>query len=438
MRVLTTTPETTAADNARHAISTEDLHRFGPRTGSAAEQDRSANPTADDTWAEFRRHMPICDRFHYLDHAAVGPLFGPAALAMQQFTLEASQSGDTVWPEWNQTLGRVRRCTAELIDADPSTIATIPNTTSGINLVAEGFPWKEGDNVVLPDGEFPSNLFPWLNQRSRGVEVRQVARRSGVVNVDDLMGQCDERTRIISVSWVGYATGFRVDIDQLVDRAHRRGILVLLDAIQGLGVYPISVRQTPVDFLVADGHKWLLGPEGFGVAMIAREHFDRLRPTNVGWASVRESHNYAEPTFELANAATRFESGSANMIAAAGLHQSLDYFNTIADRHGRSAMADRVIDAGDRLAESLRSAGATVRPRSNGQQRSTHGSGIVWFDVPGVPPAEVRRVALDAGVVLSCRGGGVRAAIHAYNNGDDIDAITSVVRKLSNSPGINQ
>ena len=407
--------------------------------------DVPGHEVSDAVWQSWRRDMPIADRFAYLDHAAVGPLYGPSAERIHQFADQAATLGDTVWPTWNARLAELRDAAGRLLDCPAADIATVPNTTAGINLVAEGFDWRPGDNVVLPDHEFPSNLFPWLNQQSKGVEVRRVPRRGpagspgrsagGVrVEVDDLIDACDSKTRLIAASWVGYASGFRIDVDGLVDAVHRRGIRVMIDAIQGLGMYPLSIADTPVDFLIADGHKWLLGPEGFGVAMIRHEVIETLRPTSVGWASVKNGHNYSTPKFELKNDASRFESGSGNLIAASALSCSMKYFADIGEHHGRDAIANRVIDLADRAAERLRAAGARIDPDIcdlDVDQR--HRSGIVTFTVPGVEPSAIRTAGLRADVVTSCRGGGVRAAFHAYNNDDDIERLVDVVRTAAES-----
>src|SRR5690606_37199505 len=131
--------------------------------------------------------------------------------------------------------------------------------------VAEGFPWREGDNVVTLADEFPANLYPWMNLKSRGVEARLVPTDDGRVDLDRLNAACDDRTRIVSVSWVGFASGWRNDVAAVAEIAHRRGAYFFLDAIQGLGAFPIDARAAGVDFLAADGHKWMLGPEGAGV-----------------------------------------------------------------------------------------------------------------------------------------------------------------------------
>ncbi len=378
-------------------------------------------------WVWWRDQMPVARQWGYFDHAAVAPLSGPAADALRHFVDQAVTSGDTAWPQWAAVIEHLRGSFAKLLAADPADICLVPNTTTGINLVAEGWPWRHGDNVVLPEGEFPSNLFPWLNQSSRGVEVRIVPRRDGQVLVEDLLQRVDASTRIVAVSWVGYASGYRLDIASLVEQAHKRGVLVFLDAIQGLGVYPLDVQKVPVDFLAADGHKWLLGPEGLGVAMIRREHLEKLRCGNVGWGSVKNSNDFGDPVFELRSDASRFESGSANMAGAAALSASLDLMLQVIGQHGVEAMEDRILGLTRELDHMLRDAGAVTRLPTDPRRQS----GILTFEVPGVQPAEVRRRGLQQNVVVSCRDGGVRASVHAYNNADDLERLVSVVRNIS-------
>jgi selenocysteine lyase/cysteine desulfurase len=376
-------------------------------------------------WQWWRDQMPITTRWAYLDHAAVAPLCEPARRAIRRFADQAATLGDTVWPQWNATIDQLRKNMATLLGCDRNEVCLVPNTTTGINLVAEGYPWKPGDSVVIPDGEFPSNLFPWVNQQSKGVEVRIVPRVDGEVRVDDLIARVDDSTRMIAVSWVGYASGFRVDLDDLVHKAHQRGALVFLDAIQGLGMYPLDLAQTPVDFLAGDGHKWLLGPEGAGIAFIRAEHLDTLRCGNVGWNSVKNAYNYASPSMELRADAVRFESGSSNMVGAAALNASVELFLKVRQAHGQDAIEKRVLGLAGQLDESLRSIGASTRLPQSFQNRS----GILTFEVPGVEPNQIRQRAADQEVVVSCRAGGVRASIHAYNDASDLDRLVSVVRQ---------
>jgi len=387
-----------------------------------------------DPWKWWREKMPVTGQWAYFDHAAVSPLSAPAVEAIGRFAGEASASGDMSWPQWSAKAEHLRHQFSHLLNSHPSEICLIPNTTSGVNLVAEGLDWQPGDNVIVPEGEFPSNLFPWENQASKGVEIRLVPRRTSKnssggqvyeVAVDDLIEQIDKKTRLIAVSWVGYASGFRIDLDRLVDLAHQRGVLVFLDSIQGLGIFPLDLKETPVDFMAADGHKWLLGPEGIGMAMIRQEHLDHLRCGQVGWNSVKQAFNYSRPKFNLRDAASRFEGGSTNLLGVAALSASVDLFAKVREVHGDDAISKRILMLAGELESRLETLG--IKTRLSDQER--HRSGIVTFEISGIDPAAFRKVAIQENVVLSCRDGGVRASIHAYNTSEDLDRLVAVIEQ---------
>jgi len=371
-------------------------------------------PPTDGLWSQFRRMMPCAERWAYFDHAAVAPLTMPAQAALTNWAKEFAEHGAVNWPQWAAELEHLRRRTAELLHADAGEIALIHNTTEGINLVAEGFPWQPGDNVVMFDDEFPSNVYPWMNLASRGVEVRRVPGGDRP-QLDRLADACDDRTRIVTVSWIGFASGWRHDVDQLVELAHRRGALLFLDAIQGLGVFPLDVRQTAVDFLAADGHKWLLGPEGAGLFYVRREHLDRLRPLGLGWNSVVQAHDFSKIDLRLKPTAGRYEGGTYNMPGLLALGASLEML----DDYPPEAISQRLLELTDAICERLPAVGATVTT----YREREHASGIVSFDLPGRNLAEVRRQCRERQVVLSARGGRLRVSPHAYNNDDDIERL---------------
>lgn len=375
---------------------------------------------------DFRAAMPIADRLVYFDHAAVAPLPGPTSRAIAHWLEEATLKGDTVWSSWARRLEELRQATARIINAQPSEVALVPNTTSGIGLVAEGYPWMPGDNVVTLANEFPSNQYPWMNLTSRGVDVRRVPLVGGIVDLARINEACDARTRIVSASWVGYATGWRVDVAELSALCHERGALFFLDAIQGLGVFPLDVQTSGVDFLAADGHKWLLGPEGAGLLYIRREHLDRLRPLGVGWNSVLAGSDYTRIEFELRPEAARYEGGSYNMVGFIGLAASVEVLASLGLGPRASPLADHVLAITDYACSGLSELGAEfLAPRLG-----AHRSGIVTFTLPGKDPQMIRQRLESAGIIVRCRAGGVRISPHAYNTTAEVDRFLEELRRV--------
>jgi selenocysteine lyase/cysteine desulfurase len=378
-----------------------------------------------ETWDVFRKAMPVTTKWAYFDHAAVAPLPAPARAAIVSWLAQATAEGDTVWREWARRIEEVRRTAARLINAQAEEISLVPNTTTGISLVAEGMAWKRGDNVVTVAGEFPSNLYPWIHLGDRGVQERRVTLEGFAVDPNRIADACDERTRVVAISWVGYAGGWRIDPGELAQVAHDHGALLFLDAIQGLGVFPIDVRATGVDFLAADGHKWMLGPEGAGLLFVKREHLDYLRPHTVGWNSVVGAHDFSRIELQLRPEAARFEGGSQNMVGFHALGASLDLLERCGLSARHSTVADRVLAIVDHACRRLDQAGARIASDRTAPQR--HGSGIVSFELPGRDAKAAVHACTEAGVALSCRAGRLRISPHAYNNEDDVERLIAAV-----------
>lgn len=370
--------------------------------------------------------MPVTADWAYFDHAAVAPLSRPARDAIQEWVANAAAQGDTVWPAWEQRTEEVRRTAADLVNASPDEIALVPNTTAGINIVAEGFPWQAGDNIVTLGNEFPSNLYPWMNLSSREVETRRVPVDDGVVDLNRLADACDDRTRIVSVSWVGYATGWRIPVAEVAELAHRAGALFFLDAIQGLSVFPLDVVAANVDFFAADGHKWMLGPEGAGLFYCKREHLERLQPTAVGWNSVVGRYAFDKTDLRLRDSASRYEGGSANMVGLHGLGASLDLLTKLGAGPERSTIGEAIVAFTSDACGALEDAGAKLRTT----RVPGHESGIVVFDWPGHTPDAVRNHCAQHKVALSARGGGLRISPHAYNNRADLERLIAALQTV--------
>ncbi len=380
----------------------------------------------EQTRQQLRAQMPAVKRWAYFDHAAMSPLPRPTADAFQKWLAEAVETGNPVWPQWVKDVEAMRAMAARMIGAHPDEIALIGNTTAGISLVAEGFDWRPGDNVVTLADEFPSNVYPWFNLADRGVETRRVKTDiSGRLDVERLAEACDDRTRVVTVSWIGFATGYRQDVKRIAQVAHERGALMFLDAIQGLGAFPLDVNEMEIDFLAADGHKWMLGPEGAGIAYIRREQLEKLRPLGVGWHSVMPGQDYTHIELNLRPTAARYEGGSQNNAGMLALGASLDLLTGL----GIESVAAAVLDFTDRACERLTEIGAKIvsdrrLDHRNGQQRS----GIVAFELPGRDPMALKRHAMRQQVVFGCRAGRLRISPHAYNNEEDLDRLVEALQ----------
>jgi cysteine desulfurase/selenocysteine lyase len=381
-----------------------------------------------ETRARLRAVMPAAERLAYFDHAAMSPLPRPTAEAFQKWLTEAVEIGGPIWGDWVRRVERMRAAAARMIGAHSDEVALVENTTAGISLVAEGLDWKSGDNVVTLADEFPSNVYPWMNLSSRGVETRRVPTdASGRLDLEKLAAACDERTRIVTISWIGFATGYRHDVAKIVEIAHKRGALMFLDAIQGLGAFPLNVNELGIDFLAADGHKWLLGPEGAGIAYIRRENLNRLRPIGPGWHSVAPGQDYTHIELNLRNAAARYEGGSQNNAGFLAFGASLELLSEL----GIANIAASVIDITEKACERLAKIGAKIvsdrrMDHRGGEQRS----GIVSFELPGRDPMALKKHAKGQDVIFGCRAGRLRISPHAYNNEADLDRLIEALNSF--------
>jgi selenocysteine lyase/cysteine desulfurase len=303
-------------------------------------------------------------------------------------------------------------------------LAYIKNTSEGLGFVAAGLDWRDGDRVVIPDFEFPSALYPFLALEDRGVKVDLVAPIG-----DGRVLPLDEFERVITsgpppklivVSWVQFARGWRTDLPGLARLAHDAGALFCVDAIQGVGLLPAELAEWGVDFAMAAAHKWMLGPEGIGVLYVAERVRDQLRPIEPGWASMKHRAEYDNLTVVWDDSARRYESGTYNMVGTAAFDASL---RLIAGT-GVAAIWKHVDALCDHLVARLSHVpGVTVL-----SDRSVDGrSGIVSVRIDGQSPEELARALNAQHFVCGARGGGVRIAPHGYNTVDEIDALVESV-----------
>jgi selenocysteine lyase/cysteine desulfurase len=371
----------------------------------------------------YRSFFPVTKHCAFFEHAAIAPVSTRVVEAMNEYLADVAAGGGRHEPAWTARVEQARAAAARLCGATPEEIAFVKNTSEGLLHVANGIRWREGDNVVIPDLEFPANVYPWTNLARFGVVTRRVPARDRRVLVEDLVAAMDERTRVVSVSFVQYAHGFRADLDALGAACRERGVLFCVDAIQGLGALQLDVRQTPVDFFSADGHKWLLAPEGIGVFYVRRERLEDLVPHGAGWYSVVRAEagtgDYSRHDAPLLGTAARFEPGTRNNVGLYGLGAALDLLHEV----GIAAIESRVLALTDRLIEGLQRQGYTILSSLLPGERSA----ILSFVSDRFPADELRRRARAENILISLREGALRVAPHFYNTEAEIDALLDVL-----------
>jgi len=351
--------------------------------------------------------FPLSADVLYLNHAAVAPWPRRTVAAVARFARENGARGAADYPNWIKTEARLRKRLAELINApSPTDIALVKNTSEGLSVIAYGMDWKPGDNIVGIAQEFPSNRIVWESLNDRGVEYRRLDLDTSSRPEADLMALCDEHTRLVALSSVQYARGLRLDLERLGDFCRTRNILLCVDAIQGLGVVPFDLKRIRADFVVADGHKWMLGPEGVALLYVHPRLRPGLRLYQYGWRMVAHCGDFDREDWTPARGATRFECGSPNMLGIHALDASLSLLLETGIDRVWAAVAERV----DFLIASIDGQGFELLSPRDPERRA----GIVTFRVPDADHRALHQALTDRGVICARRGGGIRFSPHFH------------------------
>ena len=366
-----------------------------------------------------RSRFPVTKQWAFLDHAAVSPPPADCAQIIADWAGDLASNGIASFLKWFEKVRRVRELAGRLINAEPTDVCFVGSTTQGVNIVAEGFPWRSGDNVVTAAEEYPTNQYPWINQRHRGVEYRAIPGVGPRVDTAALMNACDEHTRVLTISSVEFASGFRNDLTRLGEFCRKRGIFFFVDAIQSLGVIPMDVRALPIDALAADSHKWLLGPEGAGITYVRREWVERLHPVGVGWNSVVNPIDFSTINWNPHPHAGRFEGGTLNVGGVLGMGESMRILLEI----GIDSVERRIHELTDHLCDHVAQRGFSV---FSSREPGEH-SGIVSLETPGHDPKDLMNRCRAAGVIVNVRGGRLRVSPHVYNTMDELDRFTEAL-----------
>lgn len=366
-------------------------------------------------------YFNLDDDVIYVNHAAVAPWPVATVNAVNAFAQENGRMGSRHYARWLGIETELRERLAQLINAPSADdIALLKNTSEGLSIIAYGIDWHPGENIVIAEGEFPSNRIVWESLRSQGVEVRQANLGNAETPEQSLMALCDNNTRLLSVSAVQYASGLRMDLEQLGIECKRRGILYCVDAIQQIGALNFDTQAIQADFVVADGHKWMLGPEGLALFYCHREIIPQLQLNQYGWHMVEAMGDFSKTDWQPANTARRFECGSPNMLTIHALHASVGVLLEL----GMDKIQQLLLE---RVQHLIRQFSDIENVEILSPTNVSRHAGIFTFRKNNINNETLYQWLVKQGVVCAPRGGGIRFSPHFYTPYNQLDQLAEWV-----------
>ncbi len=374
-----------------------------------------------------RREFPVCAQKTFLAHAAVCPLPRAAADAVIEQARAATVSGPEDYVTALRQIKAARETCARMLDGVPEEVALLGPTSLGLSLFAGGLDWQPGDEVVYYAGDYPANVYPWIDLARRGVVPRALrTERPGEITPEAVEAALTPRTRLVALASAYFVTGYRIDVDAIGQMLHARGVLFSLDAIQTLGAFPLSVRH--VDFLAADAHKWMLGPLAAGIVYVKKEHFGRLRPLLLGAANVRSPDFVSQAEIVFTDTAARYEPGVLNLGPILGMAASLEMLMAA----GKDRVAARIGSLVGRLAAGLGKLGFEPAGPVTGR----NASGILAVTHPSADLTRLFQALQERKTTASLRHDAHRRAYlrwspHFYNTEEEIDRAVEIVKEAT-------
>jgi cysteine desulfurase / selenocysteine lyase len=369
----------------------------------------------------FRSLFPIAEKYAYLNHASAGVLARPALDAMYMVLEKSMTEGPRVFQEMESLQHTARSRAARLVNAQPHQIAFLRNTSEAIAVIANGIDWRAGDNVVSAAGEFPANVYPWTRiAECYEVQIRNArCGHNDLIDLEEMLSLANERTRVLAISWVQFATGQRLNIRRIGNFCRERGILFVVDTVQGLGALQLDVEKDCVDAFAAGAQKFLLGPKGVSLLYLSDDALNRIRPTVIGWTAVKNYSDYLMHDLDFREGAVRFEGGTPNVAGICGLSEAIELFL----RAGPSQIEKHVLALNRYLTQELQQRGyrivSSLLPEG--------ASGILACQHDRYSAQEICDRLDRQNVITSARNGALRVSPHFYNTQSDVDALLAAL-----------
>lgn len=357
----------------------------------------------------------------YFNHAATGPFSKNILSVVNDYLLQRSETDIDNFPELIKVVGETKNYLCRMLNCDTERITFVDNTSNGLNILAQGVRWKKGDSIISNDIEFPANVYPFLNVIKEGVKVEFVKSKNGIVSADDIIESIKPNTKLISISFVQFLTGYRADLEKIGEVCRDKGIILSVDAIQGLGAFTLDVEKNKIDFISCGTAKWLLGMQGLAFIYLSEKLQKELQPKYVGWTSVEDTWNLLDFNLRLKTTADAFQGGTINALGVFGLLPALKLFSDF----GYKNVEDRIIDNSTHFIKKLLDLG--IHPILANSNRENL-SGIMSFRHD--KSMKILEELQKKEIYCSVREGMVRLSPHFYNTKDEIDIVVNEIKNI--------
>jgi len=357
----------------------------------------------------------------YFNHASIGPMSIPVRKRINEYLDCKSTNIKRSLEMFLSAERSAKEKVGRMLNCRPDQLAWKDNVANSLSVLANGINWQKGDRIILNDIEFPSNVYPFMNLKTKGVEVDFVKSKKGVIEIDDIVSKIEPKTRMISISLVQFLSGFRIDINKLGEICKNNNIIFCVDAIQGAGVVQIDVQKANVDFLAGGAQKWLMAIMGTSYLYVSDKLFGKITPQEVGWTSVVDPWNLTDYDLTLAENVSRFQTGTMNALGVVAFNKSLDLFETV----GFDKIENEVISNTNYFINSLCGIGIDPLLKSADNKNK---AGIVTFKVKN--PEVVLEKLRENNIIGELRVDYIRMAPHFYNTKEEIDEVIKQLNRL--------
>lgn len=355
----------------------------------------------------------------YFNHASTAPLTTVVKEAIDKLMNDKNEGRIDEYNELLQQINETKQMLAQMLNATSSCFAFAENTSTGLNILAQGIEWKKGDRIILNDVEFPANVYPFLNLQSKGVEIDFVKSKNGMVSAEDIIEAIKPGTKLISVSFVQFLSGYKIDLEKLGSVCKEKGIIFSVDAIQGLGALNIDVEKCNIDFISCGTQKWMLGLQGMGFIYVRKELREKMTAAFTGWLSVEDAWNLLDYDLKPKRTANKFQPGTLNTFGIYALNASLKMFNEF----GFENIEQQVVSNSTYFISQLVESGFDPVLKNCDEENL---SGIVSLKIDKAE--EIFNYLMKKNIIGAFREGHIRFAPHFYNTQKDIDKVVAELK----------